>query len=177
MTIYTQIKTALRNVVLKGLAEFPNVPVIFAHQSGSEPPSTYCTIYLLRVEQQGRKMVSTLTDTQRHTSFDAAYEVQAQFSFFGSNSGDAAYSLSQRLSNSPFLLEELSKNKLGYMRKTQVRNNPQRRETQWIESFNFDVHFSYVVSTKELVEYVDAVVVQDTNGNEFTVPQDFIITP
>lgn len=168
MTIHTQVKTALRNVVVKGLAEFPNVPVIFAYQSGSEPPATYCTIYLLRVEQQGRKMVSTLADTQRHTSFDAAYEVQAQFSFFGSNSGDAAYSLSQRLSNSPFLLEELSKNKLGYMRKTQVRNNPQRRETQWIESFNFDVHFSYVVSTKELVDTVAQVTIRDNFSSQQT---------
>lgn len=177
MTIHTQVKTAVRNVALVALSEYQSIPVIYSHQNGAEPNSTYCTINLLRLEQQGHGSVSSLTNLNKNIKFSAAYEVMIQFSFFGSQSGDACYSLTQRINNSPFVFEELAKNKLGVLRKSQVRFNPQKRETQWIDSYNVDVYFSYILETKQLIDYVDAVVVQDTNGNEFTVPQDFVITP
>ncbi|MNY79989.1 hypothetical protein D3C86_2208620 [compost metagenome] len=65
------------------------------------------------------------------------------------------------------------------MRKTQVRRNPQKRDTQWIESNNVDVTFNYVINTTQTVDVIDAVVIetdfQDGTPNDiFSVPPGII---
>lgn len=100
-----------------------------------------------------------------------------QFSFFGSLAAAAAHSFTQRINNNPLVFEELSRRKLGILRKTTLRRNPQKRDTKWVEAFNMDVTFSYIVKTEQLVGYVDAVVIQDNGNTPFTDPEDFVITP
>lgn len=177
MTIYSELETAIRNVALVANATYPNMQLNFSHSNGTEPVGSYASINILDVQQIGHRSSSTLTTSSKDLEIFVAYEVMVQFSFFGSLAGEAAHSFTQRINNNPLVFEELSKQKLGVLRKTTLRRNPQKRDTKWVEAFNMDVTFSYIVKTKQLVEYVGAVVVQDNGNTPFTVPEDFVITP
>lgn len=180
--IYTSLQDALYAITTKALIDYPNSSVIFSHEDGSEPTGSYVSIGILSVEQQGRHTSSGLTDvenldTEYELTTTTANEVYCQFSFVGSDSGDMASSFNQRINNSPLVLEEASRNKLGVMRKSQVRRSPQKRETKWVEYHNLDVTFSYHVVTTEVVDIIEAVVVQQNDETPFVIPENFVITP
>jgi hypothetical protein len=184
MTLYSTLRTALRNSALVALSEYPTSPVIFSHGPGGEPAESYVVINILSINQVGGHSTSTQTNTDEELSIRVPYEALVQLSFVGSSSGNMAYSFNQRINNNPLVLEELSKNKLGVMRKSQVRRAPQKRDTQWVEYHNMDVTFSYFVNTQQLVDVVEAVVIEaqidegiETAIIEILVPEDFVITP
>ena len=184
MNIYSTVRGAIRNVTLKALDEFVNPTVIFSHQSGNEPSGSYVTVSILNVDQTGRHVSSGLVEANGakfEETIKVSYEVMAQLSFVGSQSGEMAYSLYQRINNNPLVLEEAARNKLGFMRKSQVRRAPQKRDTQWVEYHNLDVTFSYHVVTKQVVDIVEGVVAQAVYDGvtqpSFTVPENLVITP
>lgn len=182
--IYTSLQDALRAVAVVALSEYPTALVIFSHEDGAEPPGSYVTISILNVEQQGKHVSSGLADlnaTQYEITITTANEVMCQFSFVGSDSGNQAYSFYQRINNNPLVFDELGRNKLGVMRKSQVRRAPQKRDTKWVEYHNLDVTFSYHVVTNEVVDIVEGVTVEgiynDTIQDNFTIPEDLVINP
>lgn len=184
MNIFTSVRTAIRNVSLKALDEFTTPLVIYSHSGGTEPAGSYVVVNILSVEQIGHHTSSGLAKANGlvyDLSVTAAYEVNVQLSFVGSRSGEMAYSFYQRINNNPLVLEEASKNKLGFMRKSQVRRAPQKRDTTWVEYHNLDVTFSYHVVTKQVVGIIEGVVVQpvynDVIEAEFTVPENLVINP
>lgn len=180
MNIFTTVRTAIKNVSLVALNEFPTPLLIYSHQNGNEPAGSYVVLNILSVEQQGHHSSSGLTKANGldyELSVTAAYEVNAQLSFVGSQSGEMAYSFYQRINNNPLVFEELARNKLGVMRKSQVRRAPQKRDTKWVEYHNLDVTFSYHIVTKQVVDIIEAVVIEDNNGVEFVVPDNFVINP
>ena len=180
MNIFTSVRTAIRNVSLKALNEFTTPLVIYSHANGTEPSGSYVVVNILSVEQIGHHTSSGLAKANGlvyDLSVTAAYEVNVQLSFVGSQSGEMAYSFYQRINNNPVVLEEAAKNKLGFMRKSQVRRAPQKRDTTWVEYHNLDVTFSYHVVTKQVVDIIEAVVIEDNNGVEFVVPDNFVINP
>ena len=154
--------------------------MIFSHQSGNEPSGSYVTVSILNVDQTGRHVSSGLVEANGakfEETIKVSYEVMAQLSFVGSQSGEMAYSFYQRINNNPLVFEELARNKLGVMRKSQVRRAPQKRDTTWVEYHNLDVTFSYHIVTKQVVGIIEAVVIEDNNGVEFVVPDNFVINP
>lgn len=161
MSVYSSVRTAIRNTALKALDEYPTSPVIFSNGNGTEPVESYAVINILNIVQIGHHMTSTLTDVDEQLSIQASYEIMVQFSFIGSFSGDMAQSFTQRINNNPIALEELKKNKLGLMRKSQIRRAPQKRDTKWVEYHNLDVTFNYIVNTTQLVDVVEGVVIAD----------------
>lgn len=180
MNIFTTVRAAIRNISLVALDEFVNPLVIYSHANGTEPSGSYAVVNILSVDQQGQYTSSGLTKANGldyELSVTAAYEVNAQLSFVGSQSGEMAYSFYQRINNNPLVFEELARNKLGVMRKSQVRRAPQKRDTTWVEYHNLDVTFSYHIVTKQVVDIIEAVVVEDNNGVEFVVPDNFVINP
>lgn len=186
MNIYSTVRDAIRNVSLVALDEFTDPLVIFSHSNGNEPAGSYVTVNILNVEQQGQHTTSNFTDVenlaeQYELTITAAYEVMAQLSFVGSQSGEMAYSFYQRINNNPLVFDELSRNNLGVMRKSQVRRAPQKRDTKWVEYHNLDVTFSYHVVTKQVVDIVEGITVEgiynDTIQDNFTIPEDLVITP
>jgi hypothetical protein len=136
------------------------MPCIFTHQSGPEPAESYSAIYVLSTRQVGHSQNSTLTSTTEELSFGVVYEADIQISFFGSLSGDAIHSFVQNINNNPVVLEEIKKNNLGFMRKTQIRSNPQKRDTQWVDSFNITLTVNYIVGTTQLVDVVENVIIE-----------------
>lgn len=178
MTVYTQLEDAIRNVAEKANADYPLVPIIFSHSNGTEPVDTYLSINIIDMQQIGHNSTPALTRENSILDIRVVYEVMVQFSFFGAEAGNVAHSFTQRINNNPIVFEELSKNKLGVMRKTTLRRNPQKRDTQWVEAFNMDVTFSYILNTPQVVETVEIVVLQDEySGEVFTVPPDAVINP
>lgn len=184
MNIFTTVRTAIKNVSLVALNEFPTTLLIYSHQNGNEPTGSYVVLNILSVEQQGHHSSSGLTKANGldyELSVTAAYEVTCQLSFVGSQSGEMAYSFYQRINNNPLVFEELARNKLGVMRKSQVRRAPQKRDTTWVEYHNLDVTFSYHIVTKQVVDIVEGITVEgvynDTIQDNFTIPEDLVINP
>lgn len=159
--IYSDVRKAIRLGAIAALSDFPTTPVIFSHLAGTEPAESYVVINILSITQSGHHITSTLTNTDEELSIQAQFEIFVQFSFVGSLSGDMAQSFTQRINNNPVALEELKKNKLGLMRKSQIRRAPQKRETKWVEYHNMDVTFNYTVNTDQLVDVVEGVVIAD----------------
>lgn len=175
--IYSDVRAAVRNAALGALKEFTNPIVIFSNNNGSEPAESYVVVNILSIEQQGHTSRSTLTTAQDGLIFQVAYEIQVQFSFIGSLSGDMVQSFTQNINNNPVSTEEQKRQRLGFMRKSQVRRAPQKRDTKWVEYHNLDVTFSYVVITNQLVDVVEGVVIEDDTTEPpvlIKIPQNII---
>lgn len=177
MNIYTLVRKATRDSILTTLPEFfptsveQNAGVIFSHNNGAEPSIPYVVINILSIEQQGRHRTSTLTNTTEELTVSAFYEVMVQYSFCGSTAGDMAHTFSHRVSNNPVAFEEQHRNNLSYMRKSTVRRAPQKRDTVWVENFNIDITYNYIVNEQQLVDVVESVIIQDgITGDIYTVP-------
>jgi hypothetical protein len=161
MAIFTDLKQAIRTSAIAALSEFTNPMVIFSHENGPEPSVSYVVINVLNVEQQGHHSTSTLVNTDETLTFQVAYEIMCQFSFIGSLSGEMSQSFNNNVNNNPLTRLELNRNRLGFMRKSQIRRAPQKRDTKWVEYHNMDVTFSYIVVTNQLIDSVDGVVIAD----------------
>lgn len=161
MAIFTDLQEAIRLSVIAALPDYPTTLVKFSHDNGSEPSASYVVINVLNTEQQGHHSTSTLVNTDETLTFQVAYEIMCQFSFIGSLSGEMSQSFNNNINNNPLTRLELSRNKLGFMRKSQIRRAPQKRDTRWVEYHNIDVTFSYIVVTNQLIDSVDGVVIAD----------------
>lgn len=173
--IYTDLRAAIRKAALAALKEFTNPIVIFSHENGPEPSVSYVVVNILNIEQQGHHSTSTQTTTDYKLDVRVVYEVMVQFSFIGSLSGDMAQSFTQRINNVPVSREALTKNNLGFMRKSQIRRAPQKRETHWVEYHNVDATFNYIVNTSDISDWVESVIVDSEQTGVFTVPEGIII--
>lgn len=172
MSLFSDIRTAIRKVAITALSEFPTSPVIFSNLNGAEPAESYAVVNILSIDQQGHHSTSSKLDSNNIQAVQVCYEVTVQMSFIGSLSGDMAQSFTQRINNNYKVFEDLKRNKLGIMRKTQVRRAPQKRDTKWVEYHNLDVVFSYIGLTKDVVDLIEAVVVEDVAADTiFRVPE------
>lgn len=171
-SLFTDLRQAIRKVVITSLSEYPTTPVIFSHLAGAEPAESYAVINILDITQQGHHVTSSKLDSQNRQVTQVAYEVMVQVSFVGSLSGDMSHSFNQRINNNYKVFEDLKRNKLGIMRKSNVRRAPQKRDTKWVEYHNMDVTFSYIAVTQDVVDIIEAVVVEDViTDTIFRVPE------
>ena len=171
-SLFTQLRTNIRKVAITALSEYPTTPVIFSNLNGAEPAESYVVINILDILQIGRNVTSSKLDTQLRQATQVSYEISVQFSFIGSLSGDMSHSFNQRINNNYLVFEDLRKNKLGIMRKSNVRRAPQKRDTKWVEYHNQDVTFSYIAVTQDVVDLIEAVVVEDVTAETiFRVPE------
>ena len=175
MAVYSDVRKAIRLSAIAALSEFPTTPVIFSNTSGSEPAESYVVVNILSINQQGQASVSTRTTADFKILVQGCYEILCQLSFIGSLSGDMAQSFTQRINNSPVVLEAITKNKLGFMRKSQIRRAPNKRDTKWVEYHNMDVTFNYIVNTEQVVDWVESVVVDSEQTGEFTIPENVVV--
>lgn len=175
MAVYGDVRKAIRLSAIAALSEFPTTPVIFSNTSGSEPAESYVVVNILSINQQGQASVSTRTTADFKILVQGCYEILCQLSFIGSLSGDMAQSFTQRINNSPVVLEAITKNKLGFMRKSQIRRAPNKRDTKWVEYHNMDVTFNYIVNTEQVVDWVESVVVDSEQTGEFTIPENVVV--
>ena len=145
-SIYTRLEDAVRNVALVSNKNHTSTPIIFSHQPGAEPTTSYVVINILSVEQQGKAATPALLNRSSKLDIRVMYNTLIQFSFYGDDAGAIAHDF-YHLFNSPETLESMSKNSVALLSKTRLRRNPQRRDTRWVESFNFDATFNYIINT------------------------------
>lgn len=176
MAVYSDVRKAIRTTALASLSdEFPTTPVIFSNSNGTEPAESYVVINILSIEQQGHHSTSAQTRTDYKLDVRVVYEIMVQFSFIGSLSGDMAQSFTQKINNVPVSREALTKNNLGFMRKSQIRRAPQKRDTKWVEYHNLDATFNYIVNTSETSDWVESIIVDSEQTGVFTIPEGVII--
>lgn len=174
MSIYSSMRTAVRLGTLEALSQsgYSTTPVIYSHQSGAEPAETYVVIQIVSLDQVGRVEESTLTDEStpdRKLTFKNHYEGKIQFTFAGSDAPDIATEFLNAIPNNVVVREAYQKNNLAPMRKSGLRRAPQKRDTTWVEFFNIDVTFSYMVLTEQTVDWVEHVQFVDVNSGEIIV--------
>lgn len=176
MGTYTALTDKLWDVAVASNIQYPTMPIIFSHQKEGEVGESYMTLGVLDIRQQGGNSTSTILNTLGNLDVRVVYEVRVQFSFYGSLSGDAVHSFNERVNNNPVTLQQISGSKLAVVRKTAIRRLPQKRDTQWIDSFSFDVTFNYITNTPQQVDPVEIAIVE-LFGEEFTVPDNAVIIP
>lgn len=185
MAVYSGVRKAIRRAVIQSLTEyFPTLAeqeelIFFSHAQGTEPSKPYVVINILSIEQQGKHMTSTLSNPTDNTLLvRAAYEINVQFTFCGSSAGDMAQTFTQAINNNPSSLESIKREKLSVMRKSNTRRAPRKRDTQWVEYFTQDVVFSYIVVTKQEIDWVEAVVIENAiDSDSGTEPSDTFSVP
>lgn len=175
MNLYTaigeKVQSALEDTFTRLGYEDPLV--IFKHQNAPEPNQTYCAIYITRIQETGRATKSFfLEDVAGDPAVGRHYAQQhfkatLQLTFIGKDSGDMAHDLKQAMSNSLLAREDLLKKDLSFVDCTDVRSNPQLRETRWVDSFNFDINLGYSVQHTEDLTWVEYITV---NGEQIPAP-------
>ena len=170
-TVGEKVQEALTNTLTR--IGYTDPLVIFKHQNGPEPDKTYCAIYIIRLQDTGRATKSLfLEDVTGDYSVGRHYSQQhfratLQLTFVGKNSGDMAHDLKQAMNNSLLAREDLLKQDLSFLDCTDIRSNPQLRETRWVESFNFDINLGYSVQHTEDLTWVEYITI---NGEQFPAP-------
>lgn len=185
MAVYSDVRKAIRRAAIQSLIDyFPTVAdqedlIFFSHVQGTEPSKPYVVINILSIEQQGKHMTSTLANPSDNTLLvRAAYEINVQFTFCGSSAGDMAQSFTHAINNNPLSLESIKREKLSVMRKSNTRRAPRKRDTQWVEYFTQDVVFSYIVVTKQAIDWVEAVVIENAIDSDSGIePSDTFSVP
>lgn len=183
MSIYSDMRNAIRLGTIEALVQsgHPSTQVIYSHQNGAEPSSSYCVINILNHVQRGRTQTATLTDDGslvgeepeqvlvKNLIHTAVYEVVVQFTFAGSEAPDLAHDFMQSILNNVVVTEAYQKQNLAPMRKSNLRRAPQKRDTQWIDFYNIDVTFSYAVRTTQSVDWIEHVSIVESNSGETIV--------
>lgn len=169
--------TALRSDIYAFISSVtPDNTVIWNYQNGTEPVGTYVGIHILANDQIGREEYSTYADETSTTDvYDmhvkATYETLVQVNFYGSQAGDLAWTFNHNI-NSPYFWETLDKHHLSIMRKTPVRNIPQKRDTQWTDGFSLDLTFLYAYDSRQVIDVIEKVILVNTlTGETITIPE------
>lgn len=172
---YTKLRESL---VTSTKLIFPDNKVIFGNVNGEEPDNPYVVIRIIKDEQTSMAYNDTLLSPTSQMTTTVNYEILAQFSFLSRDTtaaGDMVKTFVQYL-NTPPILEELRKNRLGKKSISQIRNVAIKRETSWIQSYNVDVTFIYAIRTSQtMVPIVTVEVGNDITGEVFTAPPDVVI--
>lgn len=176
MSIYEQLEDSLYASCEAALSEYyPTAPILFTNQGGQEPSVPYVSIQIVFAEQMGRTQTATRADpiydedgeiTHYVLNSQAHYETTVQISCIGSRAGAMAFDF-HHLLNTTLVWEKFQLNNLYPIRKTEVRRAPILRETDWIERYNFDVFFTYSVSTNQMVDVIEYfTITQQSTGQE-----------
>ena len=175
MNIYDEVGKAAQRAITTTLTRlgYSSPLVIFKNQNAPEPNKTYCAIYIINNSEKGRATKALFLqdvvgdpDVGKHYAqqhFDATLQV----TFVGLDSGGMALDLKQALRSSVLTSEDFLKENLSFVSATDVRSNPQLRETRWVDSFNFDLRLGYSVQHTEDLNWVEFITV---NGTQIPSP-------
>lgn len=175
MSVYSKIRDALYDGTVATYNTTPYSPPVIFSLGKNEPLESYVVINILTMEQTGRVVEDVLTDGRDETlplksHFQSFYDVTVQFTFYGSESGSLCETFHRLLTNYSEVRQSWSYLGLAPVSKTEIRFNPQRRDTKWEDSFNFDVRFSYRVHDVREVEWVEHITMTVNGGEQKTMP-------
>lgn len=173
--IYKEARTAIirstQDVLRIINPSYSSVDVINAHGNGPEPKNTFCVVNIIDVQQEGSATHSTFIPDSpdgEEMWFSVNHRVFAQFSFIGEKAGEYAFNFRHHLVNNVVCREAFQRNSLSPGFKSALRNAPQRRETKWVEGFNMDVDFGFIIQTRQEIEWVEFITV---NGQPIRISE------
>lgn len=171
MSFYSELRTIVKDCVIQGLSEFPSTPVIYSHQDGVIPNSTYITVNILSVTQEGMSEQSGRLNEAGEIDILTPYSMLVNFSATGAQAGDVITSVYKRLKNSPSNRESLAVSNVSVLDKSSITRNAYRANTKWVEFLGFTARFYFISHFSETVYPVETVVVEDLNNSiTFTIP-------
>lgn len=139
----------------------PLVKVLFASGDALEPSRTYCVLNILGVEQIGR-ITGTQLDPDGNVGHPTYYKALVQFTVIGGSARQVAPTMRQSIVNNTLYRNIFLKNGLSQTYRSGLRNIPQKRDTEWIECFNFDIHFNFMFVDYQEMDSVDSVIITGT---------------
>lgn len=172
MSFYKSLEEGLylSTVGALALAGHSDVICFFADDNILEPDKTYCVLNVIDIEQVGRVTEETLMTGPTPKLSNVVFNtILVQYSIIGKDARSVAPVLSNTIGNSRSSFMLFESNKLGIMEKSKIRNIPQKRETQWVPCFNFDLKLSFSLNSKEEMNWIDYVKV---NNNWFRTNQN-----
>ena len=173
MSVYSYQKTALRNIVMNALTEYPlaDSKVIYSHPDAPIPTGTYLTLNIIATEQVSRSEQTGRLDEAGEIHFNTPYKMRVIVSCSGPQCGDVSHSLYQRLGNSNINRDFSSISNISLLNKSPITRNHYKTATAWIEYFNFTAEFYFISHFSESVQAVESIVVEDeSNSIIFTIP-------
>ena len=132
--------------------------VVFANENGLEPRNSYLLVNILDNKHVGRHSSGTfLTEEKEELVTIEFYEICLQLSFIGKHSQNIAWDWDSEVPAQHYTREEFQKRSLGYMRKSNIRRNPQPRESGWSEMFNLDMDLSFSIITRRREDWIEYI--------------------
>lgn len=138
---------------------YQDVDIVFSHQNGMEPKNTYLMINLLSTNRVGRVFESTYLTEQEDMWYTNHYTTIMQLSFLGGKSKDVAFDFNDSIFSDRVYIESLQKRGLGVITKSDLRRQPQPRESEWVELQNLDLTMSFAVQTRRKMDWVEFITI------------------
>jgi hypothetical protein len=180
-TIQSQLRQSL---FTSTKALFPDNKVIFGNTNLGEPDEPYVIIRIIRNTKVGTAYLDTLLNADSIQTTTNHYEALVQFSFVSAepitdeNPFDIAadmVSYFEQILDTSSVRENFRVNHLAKLRVSPIRNVAYQRETLWTNFYNIDVTFLYAVRTEQNMIGIDTVVVEEMNGDTYTIPPNVVI--
>jgi len=139
--------------------------VIYKYQNAPEPNKSFVAIHILRNSSVGRSTKAIFLqdvvgneDVGRHYA-QQHYKALLQLSFVGVESGDMAFDLKTALASSIATGEDFLKEDISVLDHSDVRANPQLRETRWVDGFTLDMDLGFSVQHTEDLNWVEFITI------------------
>lgn len=166
MAFYEDFEKNLYDATEKALeiAGHTGVPIRIASVDSLEPGSTYCIINVIELEQKGRVNEDSVLFIENESAIlhtTTHYGAHVQYSILGANARIVAPDLRQAIVNNRACFMAFAERNFGILDRSRIRNIPQKRETQWVDCFNFDVELSFALRDKQQMNWVEWVKIND----------------
>lgn len=142
------------------------VAIVERYSKGTEPKGTYLSYHLLSTEALGGVEQSTYLMEDRKAYTKQTMLGLIQISFYGDRSGEVSSKFYSRIPSSKNIRDIFSKWGFSVMNKSPLRNNPQLRVNEWVDSSNFDTNIIFAYYYKEDSDWWELVT---ANGFEFSI--------
>lgn len=167
---------------------YPQYTVLFEPTNGPAVQSPFIGIQVGQMRQVGKSKTSTLANANREIEILAEYTVNVSVTFYGRESvnntasareaGNAAAEFYFNLQNSNRVEELLTQNKLSYISNTPFLPFRLSNETDWFTAHRTTVVFGFAVSSVEVVDTIETVVIHGevTNPDNSSISVDIETT-
>lgn len=158
----------LRRALREVLDELGYVGVVPVESSskGLEPESTYVLFDIPDLQQVGRGEKSSYLMGDRKSYVKKGYKAFTQITAVGDDSRGIISSIHSRIPESSKMREIFHKWGFSILNKTSVRRNPQKREGEWVDTYNLGINLTFSYYFKEDSEWFELVT---ANGYEFRI--------
>lgn len=166
MAFYEDIESQLYDAteIALRLSGHSDVEINYANSDVLEPDNTYCIINIIELEQKGRTNEDSLLleDEGLVVLYTTThYSAHIQYSVIGANARQVAPDFRHTIVNNRACFMAFAERNFGLLDRSRLRNIPQKRDTQWVDCFNFDVELSFALREKIQMNWVEWVKIND----------------